>query len=156
PLKTLVERFLDTWQFGATDPERTKQQNGWIELLRDGKAALGDLLDATERRQADLHLPKPPGFFLYVDQGEELYVRAEARQRQRFSELLAQALGDERLVALMSLRADFLGALQNDASLYAVHRKVDVPPLRETELREIVSRPAALLSARFETEGLAA
>src|SRR5262249_38993564 len=51
PLKTLVERFLDTWQFGATDPERTKQQNGWIELLRDGKAALGDLLDATERRQ---------------------------------------------------------------------------------------------------------
>ena len=31
-----------------------------------------------------------------------------------------------------------------------------MPPLREAELHEAVSRPAALLSARFETEGLAA
>ena len=47
PLKALVECFLDTWQLGATDPERVKQQSGWIELLSDGKAALRDLLDAT-------------------------------------------------------------------------------------------------------------
>src|SRR5262249_28369681 len=26
PLKALVESFLDTWQLGATDPERVKQQ----------------------------------------------------------------------------------------------------------------------------------
>jgi hypothetical protein len=26
-----------------------KQQNGWIELLRNGEARLRDLLDATER-----------------------------------------------------------------------------------------------------------
>ena len=32
PLKALVESFLDTWQFAATDPERVKQQHGWIEL----------------------------------------------------------------------------------------------------------------------------
>ena len=50
PLKALAETFLDTWQFAATDPERVKQQNGWIELLRDGKATLRDLLDATARR----------------------------------------------------------------------------------------------------------
>jgi Novel STAND NTPase 1/TIR domain len=155
PLKSLVAPFLDTWQLGATDPERIKQQNGWIELLRDGKAALRDLLDATERRYEELHQRKPPAFFLYVDQGEELYVRADERQRRRFSELLAQELGDPRLVALMSLRSDFLGALQNDEPLYAVHRKIDVPPLRESELCEVVSRPAALLSARFETSGLA-
>ena len=36
-----------------------------------------------------------------------------------------------------------------------VHRKINVPPLREAELREVVSRPAELLSARFETAGLA-
>jgi Novel STAND NTPase 1 len=54
----------------------------------------------------------------------------------------------------MSLRADFLGALQNDEPLYAVHGKIDVPPLRDAELHEVVDRPAALLSARFETEGL--
>ena len=36
-----------------------------------------------------------------------------------------------------------------------MHRKIDVPPLREAELCEVVSRPAELLSARFETAGLA-
>jgi tetratricopeptide (TPR) repeat protein len=54
------------------------------------------------------------------------------------------------------MRADFLGALQNDPPLYLVHEKIDVPPLREQELYEAVSRPPAMLAARFETDGLAA
>ena len=123
-------------------------------LLRDGKATLSDLIDATERRRKELDQPKPPGFFLYVDQGEELYVRAEERQRRRFSELLAQALPDPRLRAMMSMRSDFLGHLQSDEPLFKARQQIDVPPLREAELREIVSRPAQLLAARFETEGL--
>ena len=87
PLKALAETFLDTWQFGATDPERVKQQNGWVELLHDGNATLRDLLDATARRHNELDQPKPAAFLLYVDQGEELYVRAEERQRKRYSEI---------------------------------------------------------------------
>jgi hypothetical protein len=53
PLKALVECFLDTWQFAATDPERVRQQHGWIDLLQDGKATLSDLIEATERRRKD-------------------------------------------------------------------------------------------------------
>src|SRR6266540_4782835 len=155
PLKALVESFLDTWQFGSTDPERVKQQNGWIELLRDGRAMLRDLLDATERRYKELDRVKPPAFLLYIDQGEELYVRAEERQRLRFSEVIAQGIADPRLYTLMSMRTDFLGELQRDEPLYLVHRHINVPPLREAELREVVSRPAELLSARFESAGLA-
>src|SRR5580692_1308488 len=154
PLKALVEAFLDTWQFGATDFERTKQQNGWIELLRDGKATLSDLVEATERRRKELDQAKPPGFFLYVDQGEELYARAEESQRRRFSELIASALPDPRLHTIMSMRSDFLGHLQRDEPLFKARQHIDVPPLREAELREVVSRPAQLLAARFETEGL--
>src|SRR5262249_24888723 len=154
PLKALVEAFLDTWQLGATDPERVKQQNGWIELLRDGKGMLRDLLDATERRYKELDRAQPPGFLLYIDQGEELYVRAEEKQRRRFSEVIGQATADPRLYMLMSMRTDFLGELQKDEQLFKVHRKIDVPPLREAELRAVVSRPAELLSARFETAGL--
>jgi len=155
PLKVLVESFLDTWQLGSTDPERVKQQNGWIELLRDGEATLRDLLDATERRYKELDRTKPPAFLLYIDQGEELYVRAEERQRRRFSEVIGQGVGDPRLYALMSMRSDFLGELQRDEPLYLVHRQINVPPLREAELREVVTRPAELLSARFESAGLA-
>jgi formylglycine-generating enzyme required for sulfatase activity len=84
-----------------------------------------------------------------------LYVRAEERQGRRFSGIIAQGIADPRLYTLMSMRADFLGELQKDEPLYKVHRKVDVPPLREAELHEVVSRPAELLSARFETAGLA-
>jgi Novel STAND NTPase 1 len=54
---------------------------------------------------------------------------------------------------LMSMRTDFLGELQKDEPLFKVHCKADVPPLREAELREVVSCPAELLSARFETAG---
>ena len=83
-------------------------------------------------------------------------MRAGERERRRFSEILAQDLGDPRLRAMMSMRADFFGDLQKDEPLYSVHRLINVPPLREAQLREVVSRPAALLSARFETPGLAA
>jgi WD40 repeat protein len=155
PLKAVVEPFLRTWQLDATDPLWAQRQAEWIAALLDGKLTLRDLLDATERRYQELGQPKPPAFFLYVDQGEELYVRAEERQRRRFSDILAHGLGDPRLRALMSIRSDFLGALQNDELLFNAHRKIDVPPLREAELREVVSRPATLLSARFETDGLA-
>ena len=67
---------------------------------------------------------------------------------------LAHALPDPRLRAMMSMRSDFLGGLQNDEPLFNVHRQINVPPLREAELRNVVSRPAELLSARFETAGL--
>jgi formylglycine-generating enzyme required for sulfatase activity len=154
PLKALVGAFLDTWQFSATDPERVRNQTGWVELLRDGKATLPDLIDATERRRKELDQPSPPSFFLYIDQGEELYVRAEESQRRRFSELLVQALPDRRLHAMMSMRSDFLGHLQSDEALFKARQQIDVPPLREDALREIVGRPAKLLGARFESEGL--
>jgi formylglycine-generating enzyme required for sulfatase activity len=153
PLKALADCFLDAWQFAATDPERVKQQHGWIELLR-GKAALSDLIDATERRYEELDQPEPPAFFLYVDQGEELYVRAAERERRRFSELLANALTDPRLRMMMSLRSDFFGSLQNDQPLFKAHQLISVPPLGEESLREVVSRPAQLLGARFETDRL--
>jgi hypothetical protein len=103
--------------------------------LPDGKASLSDLIEATERRRKELEQQKPPGFFLYVDQGEELFVRAEDGQRLRFSELLAGALPDPRLRAMMSMRSDFLGHLQSDEPLFRARHQVDVPPLRESELK---------------------
>jgi hypothetical protein len=158
PIRALVEAFLAAWQFDAGDPARIRQRNEWVELLLhdDRKTSLSELLDETERRQMELTQAKPPAFFLYIDQGEELYVRAELRQRRRFSEILVQGLLDPRLRALMSIRSDFMGALQGDEPLFDARRQIDVPPLREAQLREVVSRPAELLSACFETDRLAA
>jgi len=155
PVRALVEPFLWTWQFDAVDPRRAELLSSWVSKLIDGKVTLRDLLDATEARYRDaLHQPKPPAFLLYIDQGEELYVRAEEGQRRRFSEVIAQGVADPRLYTLMSMRTDFLGELQKDEPLYKVRRQIDVPPLREPELRQVVSRPAELLSAGFETAEL--
>ena len=156
-MRALVEPFLWTWQFDAVDARRAELLSSWVSKLIDGKVTLRDLLDATEARYRDeLHQPKPPAFLLHIDQGEELYVRAEERQRRCFSEIVARGLSDPRLRAMMSMRADFFGDLQKDEALHAVHRLIEVPPLREAQLREVVSRPADLLSARFETDDLAA
>ena len=54
PLRALVALFFDTWQYKAASSERVKEEKGWIELLRDGKAALPDLLNATQRRYEEL------------------------------------------------------------------------------------------------------
>ena len=147
PLKALVESFLDTWQFAATDPERVKHQHGWIELLRDGKATLSDLIDATERRRKELDQPKPPGFFLYVDQGEELYVRAEERQRRRFSELLAQALArsayahdDEHALRLPRLSAKRQSRCSRRASRSTCRRCARPSCARSSAVRRNCSR----------------
>jgi formylglycine-generating enzyme required for sulfatase activity len=156
PVRALVEPFLWTWQFDATDPRRAEIQAGWVNGLIDGKLTLRDLLDATQARYRDeLDQPPPPAFFLSIDQGEELYVRSEERERRRFSDILAHGIGDPRLRVLMSMRADFFGELQGDEALYAAHRQINVAPLREAQLNEVVSRPAARVSARFETGDLA-
>jgi formylglycine-generating enzyme required for sulfatase activity len=156
PLRALVDPFLWTWQFEAVDPKRAELQTSWAQKLLGGTVGLRDLLDATQARYRDeLHQPEPPEFLLYIDQGEELYVRQAAeRERRRFSEILAQALPDPRLRVMMSLRADFFGELQRDEALYAVHQQINVPPLREAQLREVVGKPAELLAARFESSGL--
>jgi formylglycine-generating enzyme required for sulfatase activity len=157
PVRALVEPFLRIWQFDAVDPKRARLLSSWTANLVSGSAGLRDLMDATEARyHDDLKQPAPPAFLLYIDQGEELYLRAGEHERRRFSELIAAGLADRRLHAMASLRADFFGELQKDEALYSAHRLVSVPPLREAELREVVDRPAALLRARFETERLAA
>ncbi len=155
PVTALIEPFLRTWQIDPLDPSWETRRNDWVAALTSGRASLSGLLDATERRYEELGQAKPAAFFLYVDQGEELYVRAEESQRASFSGLLRDAVADPRLYCLMSMRSDFFGALQNDSALFSVHRQINVPPLGEAALGDIVSKPPALLSARFEHDQLA-
>jgi len=154
PVRAVAEPFIRTWQFDPTDPRRETRLTEWIESLRRGGTLRG-MLDATVERLQELGRSKPPAFLLYIDQGEELYVRAGEQERRCFSEIVAQALPDQRLRIMMSMRADFFGELQKDEALYGVHRLISIPPLREAQLRDVVSEPARLLGARFETERLA-
>ncbi len=155
PVGSLVEEFLETWQLDRTSTEWPSLRADWVEKLVAGTLTVRDLLDQTKRRYTQLQFPEPASFFIYIDQGEELYVRSEAVQGRCFSQLLKQVISDERIHALMSMRSDFLGELQKDEALYSVHRQINVPPMRRDALFELVSKPAELLSARFEAPALA-
>jgi hypothetical protein len=95
-------------------------------------------------------LPPPDRFVLIVDQAEELYTRAGEAEAHRFSEIVVAGLHDPTLTLLASLRSDHYGHFQADAQLFANSVMVDVPPLREEGLRQVVERPPALLGAHFE------
>ena len=114
PIAKIAETILDTWQLDRTGTEWLQRCADWSANLFGGRLVFNDLLEQTKGRYADLQRPVPSGFFLYIDQGEELYVRADERQRRRFCELTSQAIGDGHLRGMMSLRADFFGELQKD------------------------------------------
>jgi hypothetical protein len=84
----------------------------------------------------------PERILLSVDQGEELYTRAAQTDAKRFSEVLAKGLGDSRLCAFGSLRADYFDRLQADEPLFKCHEHVSVPPLDRAQLHEVVTAPA--------------
>ena len=150
PIKALVEAFLDTWQFDAGDPARIKQRNEWVELLLDENKKTSMRGSARRDRAppqgTESVRSRRPSFFTLIKARSSTCAPRSASAAASPSRW-RMALGEARLRALMSLRADFFGALQNDESLYAAHRLISVPPLRETQLREVVSRPAELLSA---------
>jgi len=158
PIEALAASFIEAWHWklGATDPERLRARHGWVENLRDPRTTLAHLIEATDQHYEATDRERPPAYLIYVDQGEELFLRADQGAHARFSELLAGGLGNSRLLAMMSLRADFVGELQNDARLYECHLQVNVPPLRQEQLGEVVRLPAERLGARFDGKDLAA
>jgi WD40 repeat protein len=149
PLKELAYGFVRTWARGA---EAEGEARTWAELLNTG-SGIGDLIRNTaDEIQARANDPPPRRFLLYIDQGEELYARSDAKQAKRFSELLSDATGRSEITILASLRSDYYGFLQADEPLFAATERIDVPPLNQAELEFVIRRPATTLGARFETE----
>jgi hypothetical protein len=92
PIRSLIEAFLETWHLDRTTTDWPNRRAEWVDDLLSRKLTLRDVLDQTKRRYAELQYPEPAVFFIYIDQGEELYVRAEERHRRRFSELIETIL----------------------------------------------------------------
>lgn len=156
PLQALASAFTRLWLTDATDPERGPLARKWADGLR-GPNTLADLIDATQEQLDTRQGAKPDRILIYVDQAEELYTRAlriAPKDARRFSEVLAQALADPRVLAFASLRADYFDRLQADEALYSVLEHVNVPPLTRAQLSDVVTGPAKALGVSFEDERL--
>ena len=157
PIGKLMSEWAALWFPDSTDPKRVDRRNEWAERLRQGKAQLADLIEATDAHfRNELSLTPPPRTFLYIDQGEELYARTPPAERKRFSEIIADGLGaaPQRLIVMTSQRADYYGALQANATLFNIAARIDVPPLNSDKLTLVLREPARVLEVGFERDDL--
>ena len=156
PLQRLASAFTQLWFDDPLDPKRGPLAREWAEGLRS-KNTLADLIEASEARLEESQGARPSRFLLYLDQGEELYTgaaRAAPKDARRFSDVLAEGLKDQRLLAFASLRADYFDRFQGDASLFSVHEQVNVPPLGKDALFDVITGPPRSLGVSFEDDRL--
>ena len=157
PLKALALTFTRLLHERSSDQDEDAE--GWVRRFRDG-AGFSDLIRAVKDYLGQkLAGDSPRAFLLYIDQGEELYASRERegkldtaakRDAEAFSRVIAEAAvrGDCRV--LFSRRSDYYGSLQEDEALFAVTRRVDVPPMPVDALCQAIERPATALGVRFE------
>jgi formylglycine-generating enzyme required for sulfatase activity len=153
PIGALMSEFTALWFPDLTDPKRIDRRNEFAERLRTGKARLSDVIKVSDEH---LRTALPPRFFLYIDQGEELYARSPPVERKRFSEIIADGLtsSPERLIVMTSQRADYYGELQANAALFDLTEKIDVAPLKSDALALLLREPARVLGVGFESDDL--
>jgi WD40 repeat protein len=98
------------------------------DLARDLRAAQG-------QNEANI--------LLVIDQGEELFGGAERKQAEQFFRVL-NALLDTSLpfLAVMALRSDYLGKLQEASGLTASFEEFSLKPMPLERVREIIEGPA--------------
>ncbi|MGI9509164.1 MAG: TIR domain-containing protein [Geminicoccaceae bacterium] len=149
PLKELANGFVRTWAEGANTE---REARSWADLLATGSGIEDLIRNTSDEIQNRTNEPPPRRILLYVDQGEELYARSDSKQAKRFSELLSEAITRPEINVLASLRSDYYGHLQADELLFAVAERIDVPPLNQAELEDVIRRPATTLGAWFETD----
>jgi formylglycine-generating enzyme required for sulfatase activity len=157
PIDALMSEFTALWFPDPTDPKRLDRRLEWAGRLRHRNAQLADVIKASDDHlRNELSLTPPPRFFLYIDQGEELYARSPPAERKRFSEIIADGLArnPQRLIVMTSQRADYYGELQANAALFDLTEKIDVPPLKADNLSLVLREPARVLGVGFESDDL--
>jgi formylglycine-generating enzyme required for sulfatase activity len=157
PIDALMSEFTALWFPDPTDPKRVDRRREWAERLRAGNARLGDVIKASDDHLRNaLSLVPPPHYFLYIDQGEELYARSSAIERKRFSEIIADGLAGsaQRLIVMTSQRADYYGELLANAALFNRAEVISVPPLDANGLALVLREPARVLGVSFESDDL--
>ena len=120
----------------------------------DGAALLGLARDlALAARQTDTTV------LLTIDQAEELFGYTPKPAAERFLRLLRAALesGDRRLMAMATLRSEFLAEFQNQPTLqdkqYGHHvryRALTVDPMPQASVAEIIRGPALLAGLQLD------
>ena len=156
--------------FAGVKPRLAKNKGDWLfRHMRPGKFPTQNLasticsaegkplnpLEAVSRQLA----ANPPAqrLLLVIDQFEEIFTQAEQDEQARFIDTLKEFRTLENCVLLLAERADFYGELLNIKPLMTDDlwpdddHKVEIGPLRGTNLRQAIQRPANDLQVYLES-----
>ena len=97
-------------------------------------------------------LPADARILLVVDQFEELFTMADVATTERFLRLLLEAVDDDRVSIVVTLRADFLGRPLQYSDFGELLRTgvATVRSPTSDELKEAITRPAGSVGVTFE------
>ncbi|MCA9705710.1 MAG: SIR2 family protein [Myxococcales bacterium] len=103
------------------------------------------------------HLPAGHAFALVVDQFEEVVTLAAFDERERFAAQVVQALAEQQLYLVTTIRSDFVPALQAGLPTLAERlneeaERYSLPPISRVGLREAIAEPAAQVGVRVESD----
>lgn len=90
---------------------------------------------------------------VFIDQFEELYALADARERPEFTRAVRVLLADRRCQLIVALRADFYGALMSSELWPEIDGRfthLPIAPLRGPALREAIEAPARKAGVHLE------
>lgn len=143
PLSALARRLGD----GGTEAEQATQQLQIEGLLHLGPEGLIQWLRSRPE----------PMVVLVVDQFEELFTLADAEERQRFLNLLLEAVREagDRFRLILCLRADFIAPALEVPALAPILQQASVlvpPCLSQADYREVITRPAEQVGLQVEPE----
>lgn len=106
---------------------------------------LNDIAVTGGRSGAQILLP--------IDQGEELFSASDGRQAAMVFSLLNSALSsdDGALMALMTIRSDFLGMLQRPDPLTARFAEISLGPLPLERVAQVIEGPGRVAGIKVES-----
>ncbi|MFD4351497.1 hypothetical protein ACFWPX_03010 [Nocardia sp. NPDC058518] len=132
----------------GTDPILGLAQvaHGSAERLRDDPAALVEMLT---RLRASLARPRAR-LLLAIDQAEELFTLAGQRDREVFLTALDSAVAaDPRLRVVMTIRIEYLRSFLDSPCAGLFANPTAIGALTATQLRSVVTEPAAMAGLEF-------
>ena len=141
PFRPQLHPLDELAQVVAAGLGRDAEWRRWREALAGGD--LEHLLSNLARDLRAAHKQTEAQILLVIDQGEELFAGADREQTGQFFRVL-NALLDDRLpfLAVMALRSDALGVLQQEPRLEASFEQFSLKPMPLERVREIIEGPA--------------
>lgn len=148
PLRALSIPLVTLLQVETDEVERMAQIRRLADYLGDGTLTLADVGAWMREKRPDLSR-----LILVADQFEELYTECrDEALRQAFIKALLSARTEHSLSPVLTLRADFYGRILEHRALgEAVDAGLlNVLPMSEQELREVIEKPALKMDRSFE------